>query len=320
MLQSSKEIRLLLLGPGESGKSTVFKQMKIIQDRGGFLKEELKAFLPIVHSNCISQMKVLVESSVALQVPLGNQAKMCSEMLLKYNDEVLTPEIARMIKSLWQDEGIKVTYEKRGKFFHMNDTAEYFFEHAERFAEEDYLPTTDDVLRARIRSIGIEEAGFSFEKLNFTMIDVGGQRSERRKWIHCFSNVTAIIFVVSLSSYDQSLREDSSQNTMKEALLLFEEVANSTYFSENAIILFLNKTDLFEEKINRVSLKVCFEEYTGKDNFEEGKVFIKSLFTGRTTNIIYPHFTCALDTKDIQIVITAVRDTLLQSTFADAGF
>jgi len=244
---------------------------------------------------------------------------MYSEQLLKYDEEVLTPEIARLIKGLWLDEGIRATYEKRGMYFHMNDTAYYFFEHAERFAEEDYLPTTDDVLRARTRSIGIEEAGFTFEKLNFTMIDVGGQRSERRKWIHCFSNVTAIIFVVSLSSYDTPLREDSSQNTMKEALLLFDEVANSKYFRENAIILFLNKTDLFSEKITKVSLKVCFEEYTGPDTDEAGRTFIKSLFTGRTTNNIYSHFTCALDTKDIQIVITAVRDTLLKYTLVDLG-
>jgi len=175
------------------------------------------------------------------------------------------------------------------------------------------------VLRARTRSIGIEEAGFGFEKLNFTLIDVGGQRSERRKWIHCFSNVTAILFVTSLSSYDESLREDSSQNTMAEALLLFEEVANSVYFKENAIILFLNKTDLFEKKIQKVSLKVCFEEYSGPDTNEEGRKFIKSKFTERTTNNVYTHFTCALETKDIQIVITAVRETLMKETFQDLG-
>lgn len=40
------------------------------------------------------------------------------------------------------------------------------------------------------------------------MFDVGGQRSERKKWIHCFEGVTAIIFCVALSDYDLVLAED----------------------------------------------------------------------------------------------------------------
>lgn len=43
------------------------------------------------------------------------------------------------------------------------------------------------------------------------MFDVGGQRSERKKWIHCFENVTSIIFCVALSEYDQTLLEESNQ-------------------------------------------------------------------------------------------------------------
>jgi len=194
-----------------------------------------------------------------------------------------------------------------------------FFTHAERFASPDYVPTTDDVLRARTRSIGIEEADFLFEKLHLTMVDVGGQRSERRKWIHCFSNVTVILFVASLSAYDQNLREDNSQNTMAEALLLFDEVSNSTHFKEKSIILFLNKTDLFEEKIEDVPLKVCFPEYTGTNTNEEGKNYIKSKFLERTKSNVYIHFTCALDSKNILVVVTAVRDTLLKETIQEAG-
>ena len=49
------------------------------------------------------------------------------------------------------------------------------------------------------------------------MFDVGGQRSERKKWIHCFENVTSIIFCVALSEYDQVLLEESSQASAAEA-------------------------------------------------------------------------------------------------------
>ena len=50
---------------------------------------------------------------------------------------------------------------------------------------------------------GIVKIEFSFKGLTFHMFDVGGQRSERKKWIHCFDNVTAVLFIVSLSEYDQ---------------------------------------------------------------------------------------------------------------------
>jgi len=55
-------------------------------------------------------------------------------------------------------------------------------------------------------------------------VDVGGQRSERRKWIHCFDDVKAIIFLVSLPGYNQVLFEDAGMNRMHESLNLFREV------------------------------------------------------------------------------------------------
>ncbi|CAN0403236.1 unnamed protein product, partial [Hapterophycus canaliculatus] len=84
------------------------------------------------------------------------------------------------------------------------------------------------------------------------MYDVGGQRNERKKWIHCFDNVTAVIFVAALSEYDQCLFEDASTNRMIEAMDLFNEICNNRFFSESSMILFLNKKDLFAEKIQRV--------------------------------------------------------------------
>jgi hypothetical protein len=54
------------------------------------------------------------------------------------------------------------------------------------------------------------EVHFTFKNLNFKLFDVGGQRSERKKWIHCFEDVTAIIFCVAMSEYDQVLHEDET--------------------------------------------------------------------------------------------------------------
>lgn len=51
---------------------------------------------------------------------------------------------------------------------------------------------------------------FFFLDSSARLFDVGGQRSERKKWIHCFEDVTAIIFCVAMSEYDQVLHEDET--------------------------------------------------------------------------------------------------------------
>jgi GTPase SAR1 family protein len=132
------------------------------------------------------------------------------------------------------------------------------------FEDPEFLPSVSDVLQARVRTTGIEEAQFNLIDFEFRMLDVGGQRSERRKWIHCFDCVTAVLFCSSLSEYDQTLREDDTQNRMKESLLLFDEIRNSPWFRTVPFILFLNKIDLFQEKIKRVSLSVCFDDWKSK--------------------------------------------------------
>lgn len=77
-------------------------------------------------------------------------------------------------------------------------------------ASRNYMPTDQDILRSRVKTTGITETTFQVGELTYRLFDVGGQRSERKKWIHCFENVTALVFLVSLSEYDQMLYEDES--------------------------------------------------------------------------------------------------------------
>ena len=74
------------------------------------------------------------------------------------------------------------------------DCAKYFLDQIAIVRQPHYKPTDQDVLRCRVLTQGIFETKFSVEKVNFHMFDVGGQRDERRKWIQCFNDVTAIIF------------------------------------------------------------------------------------------------------------------------------
>lgn len=83
-----------------------------------------------------------------------------------------------------------------------------YFADIDRLFAKDFLPTDQDILRARLRTTGISETIFETGSLTYRMFDVGGQRSERKKWIHVFDNVQVVLFLVAISGYDHVLVED----------------------------------------------------------------------------------------------------------------
>ena len=123
--------------------------------------------------------------------------------------ETLPGDIADALKSLWKDPGVREAV-SRSREFQLNDSATYYFNSLDRMASAAYIPTDQDILRSRVKTTGITETTFKVGELTYKLFDVGGQRSERKKWIHCFENVTALVFLVSLSEYDQMLYEDES--------------------------------------------------------------------------------------------------------------
>jgi guanine nucleotide-binding protein G(i) subunit alpha len=174
----------------------------------------------------------------------------------------------------------------------------------------DYMPNDQDVLRSRVKTTGITETTFIIGDLTYRMFDVGGQRSERKKWIHCFENVTTILFLVAISEYDQLLFEDETVNRMQEALTLFDSICNSRWFIRTSIILFLNKIDRFKEKLPASPMKNYFPDYEGGDDYSLACDYILNRFVSlnqHETKQIYTHFTCATDTTQIRFVMAAVN-------------
>lgn len=229
--RGGSEYKILLLGAGESGKSTVVKQMKILH-QDGFSPEELLVYRLGVLKNVTESAKALVRGMQLLHVAPASPANAAYfAPILAYQVEAdahatLPPELSAMIMSLWADPVIPQVMERSNEFYIM-DNAPYFFDQMERICAPNYLPTEQDVLHARSKTIGVTETCFTMGKLSIRLVDVGGQRSERRKWIHCFEAVTSIIFCVALSEYDQALLEDNQQNRLSESLVLFESIVNS---------------------------------------------------------------------------------------------
>ncbi|KAI6101041.1 guanine nucleotide binding protein, alpha subunit [Pisolithus croceorrhizus] len=310
-----KECKILLLGAGESGKSTIVKQMKIIH-QNGFTNEELMTYRPTIYRNTLDSAQAIVLAMRKINVDCVNPLNRENvDKILDYRVDaspsfVFSSDIAKAIHDLWQDPDY--IYRPR---------PQHFFGEVLRIGTPNYLPTVDDVLRARAKSTGITETHFTMGQLSIHMFDVGGQRSERKKWIHCFESVTSIIFCTALSEYDQVLLEAKEQNRMVESLLLFESVINSRWFLRTSIILFLNKIDVFKVKLPKVPLEHYFPEYTGGSDINKAAKYILWRFmqANRARLSVYPHLTQATDTSNIRLVFAAVKETILRNALKDSG-
>ncbi|EFE41228.1 hypothetical protein TRV_04023 [Trichophyton verrucosum HKI 0517] len=326
-LMQRNEIKMLLLaadqshnshttGAGESGKSTILKQMKLIHE-GSYSRDERESFKEIIFSNTVQSMRVILEAMESLELPLDDQRAEYHVHTIfmqpaQIEGDSLPPEVGAAIEALWKDAGVQECF-KRSREYQLNDSARYYFDSIGRIAAPDYLPNDQDVLRSRVKTTGITETTFIIGDLTYRMFDVGGQRSERKKWIHCFENVTTILFLVAISEYDQLLFEDETVNRMQEALTLFDSICNSRWFINTSIILFLNKIDRFKEKLPVSPMKNYFPDYEGGADYSAACDYILNRFVSLNQaeqKQIYTHFTCATDTTQIRFVMAAVNGKL----------
>ncbi|KAF3205692.1 Guanine nucleotide-binding protein alpha-2 subunit [Orbilia oligospora] len=210
-----RECKILLLGSGESGKSTIVKQMKIIH-QNGYTVDELQHYRLTVYKNLVDCAKALIDAMRQFDIVPEHEANK-EHMEFLYTFQVdpdpnvpLDLRVSKAVAALWDDPAVPSVLEHQSEFYIM-DSAPYFFAEAARIGSPEYIPSEADVLRARTKTTGIYETRFTMGQLNIHMFDVGGQRSERKKWIHCFESVTSIIFCVALSEYDQVLLEEQNQ-------------------------------------------------------------------------------------------------------------
>ncbi|XP_065343705.1 guanine nucleotide-binding protein subunit alpha homolog isoform X1 [Cloeon dipterum] len=324
-----RQVKLLLLGAGESGKSTFLKQMRIIHGQR-FEPEIIKDFQVTVYQNIVRGMKVLVDARQKLNIPWENPKNLpFGQHLLRYEnslalDSQVFQDYAPAIKRLWMDKAIKQAFDRRREF-QLSDSVKYFLENMERISRLDYQPTNQDILHARKATKGISEFIIPINNIPFRFVDVGGQRSQRQKWFQCFDSVTSILFLVSTSEYDQVLVEDRKTNRLEESRNIFDTIVNNVVFKGVSIILFLNKTDLLFNKLRakQSDIRQYWPNFVGDpwslndvQVCSQGisEVFVFKLFRDTKRDRVRPlfhHFTTAVDTENIKVVFNAVKDTIL---------
>ncbi|XP_041821740.1 guanine nucleotide-binding protein subunit alpha-12a [Chelmon rostratus] len=321
-------VKILLLGAGESGKSTFLKQMRIINGQE-FDKKALLDFRDTIYENILKGMRVLVDARDKLGIGWQSCENEKQGMLVmswegRVGGSGVEPSEFQLyvtaLSALWADTGIQEAYARRSEF-QLSESVKYFLDNLDRIGQLNYIPSKQDILFARKATKGIVEHDFVIKKIPFKMVDVGGQRSQRQKWFQCFDGITSILFMVSSSEYDQVLMEDRRTNRLVESMNIFETIVNNKLFLNVSIILFLNKTDLLVEKIRTVDIRKNFPEFRGDPRrLEDVQAFLVQSFSRKRRNRgkpLFHHFTTAIDTENIRFVFHAVKDTILQENLKD---
>lgn len=321
----SREVKILLLGPGSSGKSTILKQMKVIH-LDGFTREETESYRQQIFRNVIDSMqdclRAIREEDLELELDSSEMDASAFKLEIPHlRDHQPFPLLyLGPLQSLWKDPCVQGIVAK-GNESTLPEYMAYFYSDLPRLFDPKFSPTNHDILRCRQKAIGISETSFKSRDLEYRIFDVGGQRSERKKWIHCFENVTAVIFLAAISGYDQALLEDRDSNQMQEALMLFDSICNSQWFVRTSVILFLNKVDVFKERILVSSIKAYFPDYEGDDNdYNSAREYFKLRFTRLNrsqSKEIYANYTTAIDTKLIKVVMASVYDIIVTRNLND---
>ncbi|KAM7402400.1 hypothetical protein PAMP_017643 [Pampus punctatissimus] len=207
-----KDVKLLLLGAGQSGKSTIFKQMKIIH-KGGYSEEECKQYKVVVYSNIIQSIMDIIKAMGRLTIDFGDAAQAddarqlfaLSSKQSSAEEGVLSTEMTSVIQRLWSDGGVQACF-NRSQEYQLNDSAAYYLNDLDRICQPNYIPTQQDVLHTSVRTSGFMEIDFTFKNLNFKMFTLCNGIN-RRKLIYYMEGLASIIFCVALSDYDLVLAE-----------------------------------------------------------------------------------------------------------------
>ena len=321
--------KILILGTSNSGKSTLYRQMQII-NTAGFSEEERKAYKKIITDNVVDCILLLLNKWKNSQIPQNPEV---ADLILEFRDlssghrwdlsKGEETKLLQLSQQLWDLQVIKEIFESHRSEMECPDSVTYLLNTINDVVEEDSLPSNQQILRSRLTTTGVRSLNFTYENTIVQIIDVGGQRSERRKWIHYFDDIEVLLFCVSVNEYDMTLREDPSTSSMAESLEIFESVINSDWFKSKQVVVFLNKIDLFEEKLMNSNIEEYHPDFVGNPrSYDDVIGFIKKKYLDcdkQADRSVFFFTTCATDTDSISKVSRVCFDSVLSRHLSQIG-
>jgi len=194
----------------------------------------------------------------------------------------------------------------------------------ERVTAARYIPTDDDILRARLKTLGVSEHRFKISTSGaireWKIFDVGGHRSQRAAWAPFFDDMDAIIFLAPISCFDQVLEEDNRVNRLEDSYKLWTMIVSNPLLKHTNLILFLNKIDILRTKLaSGIKLRDHVVSYGNRPNDVDSTTsYFKRKFAGilnersPISRIFYCHFTTVIDTKSTKYILTNLKDMLMR--------
>ncbi|KAH6916749.1 guanine nucleotide binding protein, alpha subunit [Coprinopsis sp. MPI-PUGE-AT-0042] len=231
---------------------------------------------------------------------------------------------ASAMMELWRDQSVRQCLKE--KRIRLEESSGFYLDEIPRITTKRYFPTDADVLKARLKTVGVVEHTFTIANGNnkgveWRIYDVGGARNQRQAWAPYFEDVNAIIFLAPISAFDQVLTEDHRVNRLEDSLQLWKSVVSNKLLERVNIVLFLNKIDLLQTKLDSgVRLNQHMKSYGDRPNDFDSvtKYFynkfgaIHTTYTPNKERELYIHFTCVTDTRRTALIIATVRDSIIR--------
>ncbi|KAG8755236.1 hypothetical protein FRC14_004237 [Serendipita sp. 396] len=187
----------------------------------------------------------------------------------------------RNITALWSDPKVRKLLDEQA--LRLEHEAGFFLDELERVTELNYEPTDLDVCKARLRTVGVTETHFRvssmLSQVDWIVYDVGGARTQRATWKPYFDDANAIVFLAPLSGFNQKLEEEPRINRLEDSLLLWRDISSSPLLTSVHLILFLNKVDLLQKKLEQgIEFGSYFKHYAGGNDVEAVCKYMKKKF------------------------------------------
>ena len=301
------DLGILLLGLPLSGKSTIFRQITLLH-KGEYDEESLKLLTPIIVHNTLTSICNILQFLTDSNSPSLFEDPHTSDdvrTLLEFEKNIfekrVSDDIWDCIERLWANKLIRQSIEHfdHNEYF-LLDSASYFLDNVSRIRDPFYKPNNSDVMRYYVRTTGFHELNINLNNQNKSTVEVLDCGSDHRRWVHAFNSRfrdKVVVFCVSLSDYNLIRYRDQHTNRLHFSLTLFESLLKKID-DHVPVILLLNKVDIFQQKLEKIPLKVSFPDYEGNDVVEEACQFIRQKFEvlgeieGRE---IHSFVTCAVD-------------------------
>jgi len=250
-----------------------------------------------------------------------------SQDAIDWNDPndpgILLHACSQDIIRLWKDPTIQKLLKKQNLM--LEEVAGFFLDSIERVTSTRYVPTDDDILRARLKTLGVSEHRFKINgssgmSRDWRVFDVGGHRSQRTAWASYFDDMDAIIFLAPISCFDQVLDEEPKINRLQDSVALWTDICQNELLQHTNLIIFLNKIDIMKAKLAAgIRLADYVVSYGSRPNdFASTSTYLKRKFGSilkehsKKERVYYSHFTTVTDTASTKYILSNLKDMIMR--------